>query len=486
MNRYLEQIKSVEREARLLEPDAEGRAALSRAVFAYTQDFLGDIRTRPAFNTEGGNGRGLYDSPISEEPIDIDSALALVRDNVQTPRLCPASGGHLGYIPGGGIYPASLGDYLAAVGNEFAGIYFVSPGAVRMEHMLIRWMCDLVGYPDGAGGDLTSGGSIANLSAIVAARDAHALAGADFHRAVVYLTKQAHHSVDKALRIAGLGECVKRYVPMDEHYRMDARALDDAIATDRGDGLIPWLVIAAAGTTDTGAVDPLERIGGICEAHGLWFHVDAAYGGFFLLCEHGREMLAGIDKADSVVMDPHKGLFLPYGCGAVLVKDRKRLAGSQRYQANYLQDADEADDEYSPADHSPELTRHYRGMRLWLPLKLFGVAPFRACLEEKLLLARYFHEEIQKVDGFEAGPFPDLSVVTYRYDPPGADANALNERLIREVHRDGRVFITSTMLDGRFTLRLAVLCFRTHLDTVDTALEVLASKSRGLGWKPRG
>ena len=184
-------------------------------------------------------------------------------------------------------------------------------------------------------------------------------------------------------------------------------------------------------------------------------------------------MFDGIGRADSVVMDPHKGLFLPYGCGAVLIKDRSLLGKAHYYQANYMQDVAASKDEYSPADHSPELTRPYRGLRLWLPLKLFGIKPFRACLDEKLLLARYFYEEIQKVDGFRVGPAPDLSVVTYRYIPERGDANEFNRRIIEEVHKDGRVFLSSTMLDGKFTLRLAALAFRTHLDTIDTALNVL-------------
>ena len=367
-------------------------------------------------------------------------------------------------------------DYLADVTNRFAGIYFVGPGAVRMEHMLIEWMADLIGYPASAAGDLTSGGSVANLSAIVAARDAFELKGRDFDKTVVYLTGQVHHSLTKALRIAGLGECVMRTVALDDRYRMRADALERAIEEDKRAGLRPWLVIASAGTTDTGAVDPLPDVGDIAERHGLWFHIDAAYGGFFVLCDEGREILRGMESGDSIVMDPHKGLFLPYGTGAVLVKKKDHLQAAHAYQANYMQDADEAADEYSPADHSPELTRHYRGMRMWLPLKLFGLSPFRACLEEKLLLTRHFYEEIQKIEGFQVGPYPDLSVMTYRYVPARGDANEFNRRLVGEVQKDGRVFITSTMLEDTFVLRLAVLSFRTHLDTIEQALEVLKEK----------
>jgi glutamate/tyrosine decarboxylase-like PLP-dependent enzyme len=342
--------------------------------------------------------------------------------------------------------------------------------------MLIDWMAEMVGYPKSAAGNLTSGGSIANLIGIVTARDAHGLKARDFETTVVYLSEQVHHCVDKALRVAGLSECVKRYVALDSEYRMRVDALEKAVQEDEQRGLRPWLVIASAGTTDTGVVDPLEGIGAVAKSKGLWYHIDGAYGAFFVLCREGEKLLEGMALSDSMVMDPHKGLFLPYGSGAVLVKDRQKLFDSHYYTANYMQDAMASRDELSPADLSPELTKHFRGLRLWLPLKLHGVAPFRAALEEKILLARYFHAELQKIEGFEVGPYPDLSVVTFRYIPKSGDVNEFNRKLTEEVLRDGRVFLSSTMLEERFTLRLAVLSFRSHLDIVDLTIEILKEK----------
>ena len=261
---------------------------------------------------------------------------------------------------------------------------------------------------------------------------------------------------------------------------MDVAALEKMIVQDKASGLNPFLVIAAAGTTDAGAVDPLPAIADLCNTHKLWFHLDGAYGAFFVLCEEGRRILNGIERSDSLVMDPHKGLFLPYGTGTALIRDQSKLFNSYWYQANYLQDAAAVADELSPADLSPELTKHFRGMRLWLALKLVGLAPFRAAIEEKLLLARYFYEQIQKVDGFEVGTYPDLSVVTYRYVPKKGDADAFNRKLLDEVLKDGRVFLSSTTLNGKFTLRLAVLCFRTHRNTVDLALDILKTNAAKL------
>jgi glutamate/tyrosine decarboxylase-like PLP-dependent enzyme len=234
-------------------------------------------------------------------------------------------------------------------------------------------------------------------------------------------------------------------------------------------------VVAAAGSTDTGAVDPLDDIAAVARREGCWLHVDAAYGGFFLLTAHGRHALRGIERSDSAVLDPHKGLFLPYGSGIVVVRDGAALATTHRYTGHYMQDAYAQPDEISPADLSLELSKHFRGPRMWLPLVLLGTTPFQAALDEKLLLARYFHIAIGQL-GFEVGPSPELSVVTFRWAPPGSSleqANELNRALVEGVRHDGRVFLSSTMLDGRFTLRLAVVSFRTHRREVDLAIRVL-------------
>lgn len=473
----LTEIERLEAISRRLEPGPEERQRARDQVVAYGEEFLDHIHDIPTFVANHDGGIGLLSEPIGEAPADLGLLLKLVRDNVDRPGLNPASGGHLGYIPGGGLYTSALGDYMADITNRFAGIYFGGPGAVRMENMLIDWMREVVGYPAGTLGNLTSGGSIANLIGIVAARDESGIRAADYARSVIYLTDQAHHSVDKAIRIAGLGEAVVRTVPTDDHHRMSADSLAELIDADLATGLIPLIIIAAAGTTDTGAVDPLNAIADIAERHDIWYHVDGAYGAFFTLCPEGKKVLGGMERSDSLVMDPHKGLFLPYGTGAVLVKNAPQILESFHYQANYMQDAVRDEGVPSPADLSPELTKHFRGLRLWLPLKLHGLAPFRAGLSEKILLARYFHGRLSETPGFETGPVPDLSVVTYRYIPKRGDPDEFNERLAAEVRKDGRVFLSSTLIRGRFTLRLAVLSFRTHLEMIDLTLSILKEKA---------
>ncbi|MBX5437951.1 MAG: aminotransferase class V-fold PLP-dependent enzyme [Thermoflavifilum sp.] len=466
----------------LEQPDMAFRKQASDAAaeqaFAYARQFLTTLPEQKAFVEDVITPRILQQYPVQDEPRKPEEVFALLHKIFDDVSLNAASGGHLAYIPGGGLYYAALGDYLAAVTNKYSTVFYISPAAVKMENILIRWMCELVGYPvDKSGGYLTSGGSLANLSAIVAARDAKQVKAERIPRSTVYFTHQVHHCVLKDLRVAGLAECVIREVPMTDAYEMRPEALQQMIEEDLRNGLYPWLVVASAGSTDVSAIDPLNEIADIAEKYGLWFHVDAAYGGFFLLTDIGKQKMKGIHRADSIVMDPHKGLFMPYGTGAVIVKDVQTLWRSNHFDANYMQDAIPYHDEISPADISPELSRHFRGLRVWLPLQLHGLKPFRAALEEKILLTQYFYHQVKAI-GFETGPFPELSVMIYRYVPDHLKdnitaINELNARILKKVNADGKVFISSTSLNGQYWLRLAVLSFRTHRAHIDYLFHLL-------------
>ena len=468
----LDKIKTLQQASVELEPVSASRQDMTSQVMAFAENFLHNLPDMKTYEPDEGNSK-LLEQEFAEQPAELAALLETLDTAVMHEGINPASGGHLGYIPGGGVYPAALGDFLADVSNRYSGISYASPGAVAIEQLLVKWMCELVGFPASAGGDLTSGGSIANLSAIVTARETMNIRARDVETSCIYMTEDAHHCVDKSLRAAGLAECNKRLIAMDDRFRMDVSELEAVIQVDLSAGLRPWLIIVSAGTTDTGAVDPIDAIAEIATQNDLWLHVDAAYGGFFLLCEEGREVLKGLDKAHSVVLDPHKGMFLPYGSGAVLVRDVNWLAQAQTYEADYMQDAIVEGGNYSPADLSLELSRPFRGLRFWLPLKMFGLASFRAALAEKIWLARYFHEELDRIPGWELGPYPELSVVTYRYVPSVGNADEFNQRLIEAVRADGKVFISSTQLNNKYVLRLAVLHFRTHLTTVDYLLNLL-------------
>jgi glutamate/tyrosine decarboxylase-like PLP-dependent enzyme len=479
----LEKIKALELLAKALEPDKLTRKHLRKQVITQTETFLEQIDSCNAYKTLPDKSGTVSNEDITEAPSSIENLIPTISTQIDQDGINPASGKHLGYIPGGGIYSSSLGDYWTDVTNRYAGVFFANPGAVRMENRLIRWMITEMGYPQSALGNLASGGSIANLTAIVTAREHHHITVDKVRQSVIYLSEQAHHCILKAIKIAGLAEAQIRYIDLDAQSRIKPDHLNELIEADKDRGLSPFLLIGSAGTTDTGAVDPLYELSQISKKHHLWYHIDGAYGAFFRLTSEGKMKLKGIELSDSLVLDPHKGLFLPYGLGVVLVRNGKALKQAFSQTASYLQDLVELDDEVSPADVSPELTKPFRGLRLWLPLKLHGLAPFRAALDEKLLLAKYAYQKLNEMKGFRTGPVPQLSVVTFWYESPTGNGNQFNEALVKEIHKDGRIFISSTKIKERFTLRLAILVFRTHLETIDLALHILSEKAHYLEQK---
>jgi glutamate/tyrosine decarboxylase-like PLP-dependent enzyme len=457
-----------------LEPNAQERGLLQHTLDAYLSNFLATLPQQKAFVDN------RFDKELLDENFEIEGEtnafgelLNLLKERVDNTGLNPASGGHLGYIPGGGIFSAALGDYLAAVTNRYATVFYASPGAVRIENALVRWAGNVIGYPKGFGGSLTSGGSMANLTALVVAKQAQQIKSRDVENAVIYTTKQSHHSIFKAIKIIGLEECIVRHISLDEHFRMCSAELEKQILLDRKQQLTPFLIIANAGSTDVGAVDPLNEIADIAQNENCWLHVDGAYGGFFNLTEHGKAKLKGIERADSLILDPHKTLFLPYGSGIVLLKETKHLKEAFSYDASYMQDTLNHHQEISPTEISPELSRNFRGMRLWIALKLHGVQAFIDYQEEKIALSNYLYRSLQEI-GFYCGNQPDLSTFIFRFKT-GDDKkdDTINRDILKKIHADGRIFISSTQVNKQFWLRASILSFRTHQKEVDTLLEML-------------
>ncbi len=294
------------------------------------------------------------------------------------------------------------------------------------------------------------------------------------------MPRQTQRAAAKAAAIGGFPQRAIRKVPISENLRMDAEALERLIKEDRGAGRKPFLVVASAGTTNTGAVDPLPAIATICETHALWLHADAAYGGFFALTERGRSRLAGIERSDSITLDPHKTLFLPYGTGVLLVRDGEKLREAHRAKGDYLQDLAPEGDIPNFTDYSPELSRDFRGLRVWLPLKLHGIEAFRIALDEKLDLARVLYEALKNVPRFDVPWEPELTVVPFRYMPETGDADAFNRRLLERINDSKRIFLSSTRLNGDFWLRACIVSHRTHRDRVDEAIEIVTSAAREL------
>jgi aromatic-L-amino-acid/L-tryptophan decarboxylase len=469
MDHLLKKIAAWEQQSSILEPNENQRNLYLEELKDYSNSFINTTETRKSFGKGDVKKHALA---ITGGKKTFTEILSLYTTEVTQLGINPASGGHIGYIPGGGIYAAALADYLADISNEYAGMYFASPGAVTIENEVIDWLKKIFQFPESSVGNLTSGGSIANLIALTAARDQHGIKGPKIQQSVIYLSPQVHHCIHKALRIIGLEDIIIRELVLDGQHRIDVTILQEVIQEDKKNGLLPFMVIASAGTTDTGAVDPLQTIGKIVQDHQLWYHIDAAYGGFFILTETKKDFFTGIEMADSLVIDPHKGLFLPYGTGAVLIKNKEAVFHSHHYTANYMQDALQDDLPLNPADVSPELTKHFRGLRLWLPIQLYGIEPFIACLEEKLLLTQYFRERLLNL-GFQVGPEPDLSVSYFWYPTSDQNENEFNKKLMEFIHQDGRVFLSSTVLNGKFVIRMAILSFRTKKETIDKALTML-------------
>ena len=362
--------------------------------------------------------------------------------------------GFMAYVPGGGIPSAALANFLGNLANRFTGIEEQAPFLVSLEKQVITWLCREVGLPSTAFGILTSGGSMANLTAVICAR-VHVLGDTgDFSKARLYVSDQVHHSVQKAAFLAGIpkSNCVS--IQTDAQFCLSLEHLEEQIRQDRRMGLKPFLLVGSAGTTSTGSIDNLEALASLSKQENLWFHVDAAYGGAFVLCPAGKAHLKGIEWADSVTFDPHKGLFLPYGTGCLLVKDKASLLKVHRYEAAYLSPSDSD----SPASLGPELCREYRGIRLWLPLMLHGAGAFRRELAEKLELTNWLYQALLKLR-IEVLLEPMLSVLVFKPD--------ITER----VNSYGRVYLAPTQLRGVSCTRICILSFRTHQEQVQACLE---------------
>ncbi|MEO6434130.1 MAG: pyridoxal-dependent decarboxylase [Sphingomicrobium sp.] len=459
------QALDLERQMAPLEPSSSDRRAIGGQVLDHALRFLDEVEQAPSYRPAGEAFDRRFDPEFSANGRTVDDVLDFIATTVDQPGIATTSPRFMGYIPGGGLFQSGLGDLLAAVSNKYAGFATAGPGAVRIENACVDFLRDAVGFPEGAAGTLTTGGSIANLTAIVAAREALDPDGGG----AIYTTLYAHYCVDKALKIAGRGRSPHRKIATDAKTRMRVDALREALERDVADGIRPWLIVASAGTIDMGAIEPLEEIAALAREFGAWFHIDGAYGGLFALCDEGRSKLHGIALADSIALDPHKTMFLPYGTGAVLVRNGALLAEALGHDAEYIRPFGEADVGPSPANLSIELTRHFRAMRLWLPLQLAGIDAFKAAQTEKLLLARYFHARLTEFPAIDPGPEPDLSVVAFRY----RSGDAAGERLMEILQQRGRVMLSGTRIDGTYYLRAAILCFRTHAAHIDEAIAAI-------------
>lgn len=456
---------------------AMGQTALARAVA-----HMATLAAQPASGHAGAEAlcRAMRE-PAPEHGTALEPLLDRLFDE-WIPRSFTSSGpGYLAYIPGGGLFPAAIADLISNTTNRYTGVWVAAPALVQLEVNTLEWLRDWMGFPPDARGLYTTGGSMANFNAILCARERHL--GTEIRRGVLYTSNQVHHSVVKSARLAGVMPDRIRSLPVDERFRLRVDALEEAIRADRRAGLTPFLVVSSAGTVNTGAVDPLDAIADLSAREGLWHHVDGAYGAFFHMCEPLRPLLAGLPRADSLTLDPHKGLFLPYGTGALLVRDGAALRAAHAATGAYMPPMPDADEFYDPSQHGPDLSRGFPGLRVWLSVKLLGAAKLKAALAEKRALALEAADRIAALPGVVMVAPPQLSLLAFHLAWPGATLEEENEatgRLLDRVMTRGKVMLTGCTIDDRFLARVCILSFRTRRDRVEACIEHVAEEAAAI------
>lgn len=446
---------------------------------------LASLRTQPAYMTlTRSQADHLVAGPAPETGRDFEELLGFLRERVFAHSAREPHPGFLAYVPSCPTFPSVLGDWLATGFNCFGGVWSVAAGPNAVELTVLDWFRGWLGMPKGTGGLLTSGGSAATVTAIVAARHAAVLdQPGRLERAVLYASQQAHSSVVRAAWIAGVSRAHVRSIPVDADFRMNTDQLQAAIREDKAAGLLPFAVVASAGTTNTGSVDALGTIADICQAESLWYHIDAAYGGFAALTDRGQTLLAGIERADTVTLDPHKWLFVPFECGCLLAREPRRLADAFRILPEYLRDVETDGEEVNFADYGEQLTRYTRALKVWLPVQYFGVGAIRSAIDGGMNLALHAQTLLRQDPIFEILSPAQLGVICFRVHPAGVDdpatLDALNQRINEQVNALGRHFISSTRLRGSFSLRICVLGFRTRESDIDELVESIRELAGG-------
>jgi aromatic-L-amino-acid decarboxylase len=416
--------------------------------------------------------RRRISAPPDEAPVPFDDLLHELEADVFPYSAREPHPGFMAYVPGCPSFPAILGDWLATGYNFFAGVWPVAEGPNAVELAVLEWFRQWIGMPQGSSGLLTNGGSGATLTAIIAAR--HAVVGEDatrLARLTLYASDQAHSAALRAAWIAGVPRAQVRVLPSDADYRLRPKDLQHAIAADRAAGLLPLAVVVSAGTTNTGAVDPLDAIADVCETERTWLHADAAYGGFAALTERGAKQLAGLGRCDSVALDPHKWLFVPFECGSLLVREPERLRAAFQVLPDYLRDVAAGQDGVNFADYGEQLTRQSRALKVWLGVRYFGLAAIRSEIDRAMDHAAYAETLVRREPVLEVMSPAQLGVLCFRVHPAGVDdpaaLDALNERVNAAVSAGGKYLISSTRLRGVFTLRLCILGYRTTAADVE-------------------
>lgn len=459
---------------------SEMKAMGYRVVDMIVKHFETVDQKRPVTHATRSEMDWLLQEPIPEAPTPVMDVLDHVEENIF------ANSAHLdhakfySFVPSPNNIVSSFADALATGFNLFSGAWVSSPGAAELEMLTTNWLLRLFGFPVVEGGGLfVSGGSMANLTAMVTARQN--TLGDDFSKGVVYWSDQTHSSVERAARVIGLRKDQIRIIESDDNFQIRVDLLKEAVQADIDAGKQPFMVVANAGTTNTAAVDPLYTISTLCRHQNIWFHVDAAYGGGAILCAQGKSLLSGIELADSVTIDPHKWFHQPYEIGCLLVRDNKKLSGTFRTQPVYLRDLVGAAEEVNFYDMGIQLTRRFRAFKFYMSMKTYGIGAFRKAVESSFQLAEQFQDVLESRPNWEVITPANMAVITFRYNPfddaskEADQLDEINQRLSDQIIAKGKAMLATTVVNERTVLRMCLINPRTSMDDLMSTIESLES-----------
>ncbi|HEY5885792.1 MAG TPA: aminotransferase class I/II-fold pyridoxal phosphate-dependent enzyme [Pyrinomonadaceae bacterium] len=461
---------------------------LATGVNDLVNDYFANVSKLPVFpETSGGAASRSLGTDIPVEPHSIEELLQDCRTILEHSR----HNGHprfFGYVASPATAPGAFADLIASAVNVNVTSWRSGPAATEVERTVIRWLGSLIGYGDNSHGLLTSGGSMANLTALLIAHRSKSekdVAGKGVWNTgapmTIYASDQIHMSIPKAADILGLGRDQVRIVQSDSKFRLDPRLLRERITADQQNGLKPFCVVASSGTVNTGAVDPLNEVADIAKEFNLWFHIDGAYGALGTLDETKRALFDGLSRADSVSLDPHKWLYVPLDSGCLLFRDEAVARAAFSFdEADYIK-VHEQDEQESFAfwNYGPELSRRFRALKIWITLRYYGARRIAAAISEDMQLAAYMAECVKKADDFELLAPVELSVCCFRYVAPAlrarpdADLDELNSRIMNSIQRAGRAYVSSATLNGKFALRACITNFRTTQADIDATLQII-------------
>ncbi|MDC6365812.1 MULTISPECIES: aminotransferase class V-fold PLP-dependent enzyme [Flavobacteriaceae] len=425
----------------------------------------------------------LEEAPeLGTEPSEV---LDFVLENVMTKSANLSHPKSFSFVPGPSNYISVMADSLATGYNIFSGGWAVSPAAAELEIITVQWLLKIFGFPAKKGGGIfTSGGSMANLTALTTAR--RIKCGQDYSKAVIYLSDQAHSSNIKAIRVLGFKKEQIRIIPTDSEFKFSINKLKNCIAKDRLEGCFPFCLIATSGTTNTGTVDPLTELAKICKKEDIWFHIDGAYGAAGILSPKGKKLMKGIEKADSLTVDPHKWLFQPYEMGCLLVRNHKYLSQTFTEKPEYLRDVEGNPSEINFYDHGIQLTRRFRALKFYMSIKTFGLGEFRSAISHGIDLAEEAESLLRKSKNWEVIFPATLAVINFRYHPiqkkySDKELDEINQYISEKVVASRKALLVTTVLNGQVVLRMCLINPRTTMDDVTDTLKLC--KSFALEWE---